>query len=82
MFFMKYKINQSYTVHGDLINTAANQMWYDLTGKGEINMAQFFWVLLLLYKVVDTKEKFEEGGIVKKTKKTKKKTAALFVWYS
>jgi hypothetical protein len=38
---MKYKINQSYTVHGDVINTLANQMWYDLTGKGKINTAQF-----------------------------------------
>ncbi|VDH99912.1 Hypothetical predicted protein [Mytilus galloprovincialis] len=30
MFFMKYKINQSYSMTKDLSNT----MWYELTGKG------------------------------------------------
>ncbi|XP_071156190.1 glucose dehydrogenase [FAD, quinone]-like isoform X3 [Mytilus edulis] len=34
MFFMKYKINQSYTVTKDLSNSMTNTIWYELTGRG------------------------------------------------
>ncbi|CAC5386016.1 unnamed protein product [Mytilus coruscus] len=34
MFFMKYKINQSYTVTKDRSNSMTNTIWYELTGKG------------------------------------------------
>ncbi|VDH99913.1 choline dehydrogenase [Mytilus galloprovincialis] len=35
MFFMKYKINQSYTVTKDLSNSMTNTIWYELTGRGK-----------------------------------------------
>jgi len=36
MFFMKYKINQSYTLSGDMADTLASKMWYSLTGTGKM----------------------------------------------
>ncbi|CAC5386015.1 unnamed protein product [Mytilus coruscus] len=34
MFFMKYKVNQSYSVTKDRSNSITNTIWYELTGKG------------------------------------------------
>ncbi|XP_052094090.1 glucose dehydrogenase [FAD, quinone]-like isoform X1 [Mytilus californianus] len=34
MFFMKYKVNQSYSVTKDRSNSMTNTIWYELTGKG------------------------------------------------